>query len=492
MRYCSTRGGQAGLAFEETLLSSYASDGGLYVPEELPSFPVHELRRWAGLPMADVCARVMAPFVDLPLSQLEEISRGAFSTFNGGTEPPLPLRTVGGVHMLETGNGPTLAFKDVGQQIVARLLDVYLRRRGEHATIMVETSGDTGPAAITAASSCASLDIFCLYPSGRISEVQELQMSTCSSPNVHVYRTEGDTDEQARALKLVFSDSRFSAKHRVCSINSINWARVMVQSSYYFWAALQLRPRLDGVVHFVVPTGAFGNACGGYLAKLMGLPIGRIVCATNANDVVHRALSAGDMAQAANVPTISPAMDIQFAYNLERLLYFTSRDPRLCAACMGAAAAGRGGASVPAEPLRRIQQTFASASVSDDETRSCMARVHAESGYTLDPHSAVGVHAASTPAVRAALRSFGADGPVVCVLTAHPAKFTEACDAAGVPRASHPAVDALRALPRRFKWLRARPYPPADKCAAWATILKLEVEAVAARREGARVPASRL
>lgn len=302
-----------GHAHAQQLLTCRALTALADVPESLPLIAADELRTWATMSMAQVCARVMHRFVDLPLDELDQLTATAFRTFNGGCEPPLPLVRVGDKTFLETGNGPTLAFKDVGQQVVARLLNIYLGKSGRHANIIVETSGDTGPAAIAGVAGCEHADIFCLYPCGRVTDVQELQMITASASNVHVFRTEGDTDEQAEALKLLFSDGAFMARHDVCSINSINWARVMTQSAYYFWACLQVRPNMDGSVHFVVPTGAFGNAVGGLIAKLMGAPVGRIVCATNANDVVHRTISHGDLSIAPNVPTISPAMDIQFA-----------------------------------------------------------------------------------------------------------------------------------------------------------------------------------
>ena len=312
VRYQSTRGGRRDVQFEEVLLSAYAPDGGLYVPQ-LETMPTLEALGPldASLTVAQVTARVIAPFTGLPASECDRICTAAFGTFSEGKEPPLPLVKVGGRTFLETGNGPTLAFKDIGQQVVAQLLNAVLGRSGEHATIVVETSGDTGPAAIEAVRQCESVTIFCLYPEGRVSAVQELQMITVDSANVHVYRTEGDTDEQAEALKLVFEDSAFMQKHKVTSINSINWARVMVQSAYYVWACLQVARRVGEPVNFVVPTGAAGNVVGGLIAKTLGAPIGRIVCATNRNDVVHRALSQGDMSMRANVQTLSPAMDVR-------------------------------------------------------------------------------------------------------------------------------------------------------------------------------------
>lgn len=326
MRYKSTRGGQRGVPFERVLLSAYATDGGLYVPEELPRLSKATLASWAELDVGRVCARVLEIFTDLSLAECEAIAVPAFASFNDGATVALPLERVGGHTLLDASRGPTLAFKDVGQQVIGRLLNHYLGRRGARANIVVETSGDTGPAAIAGVRDCPYVSIFCLYPKGRTSEVQELQMITVDAPNVRVYRTEGDTDEQARALKLLFSDADFMSRHHVCSINSINWARILVQSSYYIWACLQLQPAASAAapVAFVVPTGAFGNAVSGYLARLMGAPVGLLVCATNANDIVHRTLSLGDMSFGPNRETLSPAMDIQFAYNLERMIHFAT------------------------------------------------------------------------------------------------------------------------------------------------------------------------
>lgn len=481
MLYKSTRGGEHSVPFEKALLSAYASDGGLYVPEEIPRLTFEELQSWAPLSTAQVCARVMAKFTDLALADLDAIASEAFKSFNDGMEPPLPLTKVGDAYHLDTGLGPTLAFKDIGQQVVARLLSLYLGRRGEHANIIVETSGDTGPAAIAGVADVPGCDIFVLYPHGRVSAVQELQMLTWGdTPNVHVFRTEGDTDEQAEALKRLFSDSAFMARHRVVSINSINWARIMVQSSYYFWGYLQLRPRVDGQVHFVVPTGAFGNAAGGLVARKMGLPIGRIVCATNANDVVHRAIALGDLSMTPNVPTVSPAMDIQFAYNLERMLYLVSGGDTQAVARYMSAAQERRPERLPSALLGKVQAIFTSCAVSDQQTCATMADVHRESGgLVLDPHSAVGVHAARNPDVRRTLRD---DSPVCVVLTAHPAKFEDACVKAGVPVAKSDKVERLRAKRQSFEWLRA---PPAgtDKLAVWAAQIKTAVVAASMQRQ---------
>ena len=257
-----------------------------------------------------------------------------------------------------------------------------------------------------------------------------------------------------------------------CSINSINWARIMVQSSYYIWAYLQLRPAADGVVHFSIPTGAFGNAMGGFLARMMGLPIGKIVCATNANDIVHRTLTTGDLSMGSNTETVSPAMDIQFAYNLERLLYFASgRDCTQVRRLMTTLEAARG-AQLPQPLLASIQEVFVSLSVLDEQTIETMRRIYRETGYCLCPHSAVGVYALEQ--LEASLPT----APAICVLTAHPAKFNDAVSRAGIPPQTTPAVDELRKLPHKYTWLRA-PLPPHNtpehKKKAWAAAIRQAV-----------------
>ena len=338
-----------------------------------------------------------------------------------------------------------------------------------------------------------------------MSRVQELQMVTVDSPNVFVYRTEGDTDEQAEALKRVFEDAAFMRRHSVCSINSINWARVLVQAGYYLWACQQVSPASDRPVHFVVPTGAFGNAAGGLLAKRLGGAVGRIVCATNSNDVVHRTISRGDMSMRANQQTVSPAMDIQFAYNVERLLYFCSGgDATAVAALMATLEADRA-VALPPPLLHAVQDTFVSCAVSDAQTLQTMREVWAADGYALDPHSAIGVHALrTTPRTEPTLwirysggmglgvhaldhvesvRAACEGGRVVCVLTAHPAKFEEAVAAAGLPAAvcSDPRVAALERKPKKFRRLRDPKAASRQlKLEAWASEVKRAVEAEAA------------
>jgi threonine synthase len=411
----------------------------MFVPESIPTIPIEVLRSWKSLSFEDICAEIIFLFVgdEIDLASCRKMTHAAFAMFNNengsSTEPPLPLHHFGDLYLLDCSLGPTFAFKDIGQQVVGQLLNHVLEKQGnKRAIIAVDTSGDTGPAAIAAVKRCPLVDIVCLYPHERVSRVQELQMITVHEDNVFVYRTEGTSDEQASVLKEVFQDAAFAAQHNLCSINSINWARIMVQSTYYVWSYLQVcKEEADcGVqqVNFCIPTGAFGNALGAFVARQMGIPIGKILCATNANDIVYRTLTTGDMSMGDNVQTCTPAMDIQFAYNLERMVYYMSgedpqvvRDVMACVDRQFRYEEGTRGAQLSAEVLRRIQQVFAAVVVTDDETLGCLRDFEEKFGFTLCPHSAVGVHAALTT-FAPLVREGGGATPMICVLTAHPAK----------------------------------------------------------------------
>lgn len=303
MRYHSTRSKGDLKTFDEVLVATYAADGGLYVPEHLPTLDMETLESWKDHSFPQICAEVMHLFTDIDLVALNQMTTKAFGEFNDGYDP-LPLRKYDDIYILDTSLGPTMAFKDIGQQMVGQLLNYVLGKKGKKANIIVETSGDTGPAAIAGVRGCKNVNIFCLYPYQRVSDVQELQMVTVHDDNVFVYRTEGNSDLQASVLKELFTDKDFVVRNNVCSVNSINWARIAAQSSYYVWAYLQIRYKLEvgnqHPVDFIIPTGAFGNAMGGYIAKLMGVPMNKIICTTNINDIVHRTLSRGDLRMAEN------------------------------------------------------------------------------------------------------------------------------------------------------------------------------------------------
>lgn len=310
MKYHSSRSISLYKTFEEVLVSTYAPDGGLYVPEKVPIISEEDFLAMKDFTFPEVCAQILHLYSNIDVEELRSMARNSFSLFNDGKDP-LPITKLGesSVRLLDTSLGPTFAFKDIGQQMCGQLLNYVLGKQNKKAKIVVETSGDTGPAAIYGVRGCPNVEIFCLYPQGRVSAVQELQMVTVQDANVHVYRTQGDTDEQASVLKELFRDVDFVKQQSICSVNSINWVRIAAQSSYFVWSYLELVRRgevaFGAPINYVIPTGAFGNAMGAFLAKRMGLPMGRIICATNANDIVHRTLTTGDMSMGVNIQVSS-------------------------------------------------------------------------------------------------------------------------------------------------------------------------------------------
>ena len=410
MQYVSTRGGAPALGFGDVLLTGLASDGGLYVPEAWPTLAPEV---WApGRPYADVAVDVMFPFVEGSLSRddLAAMVTDAYATFD---HPAVcPVVALGDLHLLELFWGPTLAFKDVALQLVGRLFDHELTARGERATIVVATSGDTGSAAIEACVGRDTLDLIVLHPAGRVSDVQRRQMTTVDAPNVHNVAVEGTFDDCQDLVKALFADVAFRERVRLSAMNSINWARVMAQVVYYVTTTAEL-----GRSSFTVPSGNFGNMFAGWVAEKMGLPIGQLVIASNRNDILGRWVADGSMVTEEVVPTLSPAMDIQVSSNHERLLFELS---------------GRDGAST-AELLQRFRglgaveaprdDRFQAATIDDATTLATIRRIHEEHGVLVDPHTAVGIAAAG--AVRCST-----DVPMVAVATAHPAKFPDAVEQA--------------------------------------------------------------
>lgn len=483
MKYQSTRGHDDLKSFDDVLVAAYARDGGLFVPVELPQLTMEHLESWRSHSFPQVCAEIMHLFTDIDLVDLNQMTTKAFSGFNDGHDP-LPLTKYDDLYLLDTSLGPTMAFKDIGQQMAGQLLNYVLGKKGKKATIIVETSGDTGPAAIAGVRGCKNVNIFCLYPYQRVSDVQELQMITVDEDNVFVYRTEGNSDLQASVLKEIFSDQDFIEKYNVCSVNSINWARIAAQSSYYVWAFIELyfnrgvSSAVSPMLNFVIPTGAFGNAMGGYIAKLMGVPIGKIICATNKNDIVHRTISQGDLRMAENYQTESPAMDIQFAYNLERMLFYvTGQDTGAVSAIMEQLekqykySDGANGVMLDKALVDKIQEVFSSVAVSDEDTLSTIKSFYGQHQFVLCPHSAIGVHAALVP-FKESLRATTS----ICVLTAHPAKFESAVvKSLGCMPVKCAKVDELRSLGQKFQWLRIGSVDQATWRQEWIEKIKSDV-----------------
>jgi threonine synthase len=433
MEYISTRGSAPALDFEGATLAGLASDGGLYVPREWPRFSADEIADMAGLPYAELAAKVMYPFVEgsLTWERLLELTTQAYGRF--AHKAVTPLKQFDEQQwLLELFHGPTLAFKDVALQLLGLLFEEFLSRSDRNLTIVGATSGDTGSAAIDAVAGRAKVDIFMLHPKGRVSDVQRRQMTTVLAPNVHNLALENASFDDAQAIvKRMFNDKDMTGRFAIGAVNSINWARLMAQVVYYFAAGVQL-----GAPHrkiaFSVPTGNFGDVFAGYVAAQMGLPIEKLIVATNVNDILHRALSSGDYSQGTVTPTAAPSMDIQVSSNFERLLFdLNGRDGKALAEQMA------GFEETKAMQLTNTQREgaaalFQSARADGDEMAATIRWAWENCGELIDPHTACGLFAARTAGIDPAI-------PVVTLATAHPAKFPEAVERATGQRPSLPA-----------------------------------------------------
>jgi threonine synthase len=432
MEYVSTRGSAPALDFEGATLAGLAADGGLYVPREWPTFTTDEIAAMRGLPYAELAARVMQPFVgdSLAPGRLRELCQQAYGRFAHVAVTPLTQLDERN-WLLELFHGPTLAFKDVALQLLGLLFEEFLVRGDERLTIVGATSGDTGSAAIDAVAGRERIDIFMLHPKGRVSDVQRRQMTTVKAPNVYNVAIDGSFDDAQATVKRMFGDAAMTGRFRISAVNSINWARLMAQVVYYFAAALQLGGP-GRKVAFSVPTGNFGDVFAGHVAARMGLPIERLIVATNVNDILHRALSAGDYSAGRVTPTAAPSMDIQVSSNFERLLFDVGgRDGLALAEQM------RGFEASKAMRLTNAQREgaaalFASVRVDADQMSQAMRwACQACDGEVIDPHTAIGLHAARSA-------DLAADVAVVTLATAHPAKFSDAVERATGLRPSLP------------------------------------------------------
>jgi len=432
MEYISTRGSAPALDFEGATLAGLASDGGLYVPREWPRFSADEIAAMAGLPYAQLAAKIMQPFVGDSLSpeRLLELTTQAYGRFAHKAVTPL-VQLDEQQWVLELFHGPTLAFKDVALQLLGLLFEEFLGRSERNLTIVGATSGDTGSAAIDAVAGRAKVQIFMLHPKGRVSDVQRRQMTTVLAPNVHNIAIEGSFDDAQATVKRMFNDRDVIDRFAIGAVNSINWARLMAQVVYYFAAALQLGAPHRKVA-FSVPTGNFGDVFAGYVAAQMGLPIEKLIVATNVNDILHRALSTGDYSQGTVTPTAAPSMDIQVSSNFERLLFdLGGREGKALAEQMA------GFESTKAMQLTNAQREgaaalFQSASADGDAMAQAIRWAHEQCGELIDPHTACGIHAARTAGIDPAV-------PVITLATAHPAKFRDAVERATGHRPSLPS-----------------------------------------------------
>ncbi|MFA5580865.1 MAG: threonine synthase [Paracoccaceae bacterium] len=440
MRYISTRGAAPALSFEETMLTGLARDGGLYVPETIPTLTRDQIAALAGLSYEDVAFRVMRPFIGDAFSddEFRAIIARAYAGFEHDARAPLVQ--LGPQHfLLELFHGPTLAFKDFAMQLIGQLFQAALARRGERVTIVGATSGDTGSAAIEAFRGLDNVDVFILFPDGRVSDVQRRQMTTPDEANVHALALDGDFDDCQAALKDMFADDEFRDGVRLAAVNSINWARVLAQVVYYFTSAVALgAPHRK--VSFTVPTGNFGDIFAGYIAKRMGLPIDRLVIATNQNDILHRTIATGAHLKKGVTPSISPSMDIQVSSNFERALFDAyGRDGAAVAQLMDELKAG--GFTVSQGAIEALRAEFDSGRASEAETSATIVAMRAATGELLCPHSAVGVKVA---------REHLGEAPMITLATAHPAKFPDAVEAAtGIRPGLPPRMADLFARPER-------------------------------------------
>ena len=426
-------------SFEEVLLAGLAEDGGLYVPDHLPALSAATLRGFAGLPYAELAARILALFAGDAFSQaeLQPIARQAYRGFRHAAVAPL-VQLGERLWLLELFHGPTLAFKDLALQLVGLLFDAVLARRHEHVTIIGATSGDTGSAALAACRDREAIDIFILYPHGRISEVQRRQMTTVESANAHAVAIEGTFDDCQDLVKALFADAELRRALNLAAVNSINWARIAAQTVYYFAAGAALGAP-ERPVSFSVPTGNFGNVYAGHIARLMGLPIARLVIGTNRNDILARYIASGEMTIAPVEPSLSPSMDIQVSSNFERLLF--ELKGRNGAAVAEAIASFRRTGNLPADDQgwRAARGLFSAHKVDDTLTMQTIAETYARSGILIDPHTAVAVAAAN-----AELDAQVDGAPMVALATAHPAKFPEAVErATGIRPTQPPALGEL-------------------------------------------------
>ncbi|MBP8931473.1 MAG: threonine synthase [Paracoccus sp.] len=421
MRYVSTRGRAPVLNFEQAMMTGLARDGGLYLPETIPTLTPDQIAALAGLPYEEVALRVLTPFVGDSFTQDElkgAIAR-AYTGFDHVSRASL-IELAPGHHLLELFHGPTLAFKDFAMQLIGQLFQLALARSGERVTILGATSGDTGSAAIEAFRGLSNVDVFIMYPHGRVSDVQRRQMSTPADANVHALAVDGTFDDCQARLKDLFNDHDFRDGVGLAGVNSINWARVMAQIVYYFTAAVSLGAP-GRVIDFTVPTGNFGDILAGYFAKAMGLPIGQLVIATNQNDILHRALTTGEYRTGTARPSISPSMDIQVSSNFERALWLAyGRDGAAISALMDELKSG--GFPISQGALEQLREIYVSGRASEEETTAMIATIRAETGQVICPHTAV--------AVKVAREHLRPGVPMISLSTAHPAKFPDAVEGA--------------------------------------------------------------
>ena len=443
MKYKSTRGGVSDISFKDAVMMGLASDGGLLVPEKIPDI-ASRLPSLTGLSYQELATEIMSLFIsDIPRADLESLVERSYQSFSN--DKVTPLVPVCDLHILELFHGPTLAFKDVALQFLGNVFELILQERQSRVKILGATSGDTGSAAIAGIRGKDNIDIFIMFPEGKTSPLQERQMTSVLDSNVHNIGIDGSFDDCQQIMKTIFSDLPFKDVQNLAAVNSVNWTRVLAQVVYFFSAYNQLGA--PATFDVTVPTGNFGNIFAGYVAKKMGLPIRRLLLATNANDILSRFFSSGVYERQSVNFTHSPAMDIQVASNFERYLYYSLAEDgdRVSSFMKEFLESGR--TQLPFN-TRTFDESFVASSVSNDDTLAMIRQTYADHGYIADPHTAVGLCVAT--------EHLDETVPMVCLATAHPAKFDDVMKAA-LPEVvvSHPTLEALRDLPTRKQTLGA-------------------------------------
>lgn len=447
MRYISTRGGIEPIPFKQAVMMGLATDGGLLLPQSYPQITAQQLEEWRKLSYPELAFEIISRFIDdIPAAALKSLIDRSYATF---THPEVtPVLRQDGVFILELFHGVTLAFKDVALQFLGNIFEYILEERGEKLNIIGATSGDTGSAAIHGVRGKKGINIFILHPHGKTSPVQALQMTSVTDDNVHNIAIHGTFDDCQDMVKAFFNDLEFKEKYSLGAVNSINWARVLAQVVYYFYSWMKVTENSQQKVAFSVPTGNFGDIFAGYVAKRMGLPIEKLLLATNENNILTRFVNNGDYSLSKVVSTASPSMDIQVASNFERyLFYLFNEDPaRVRAAFSELKDQGR--ITFSSDEMNQVQSEFCSGSVNQQATLDTIASFYNQTGYLLDPHTAVGV--------KAALDILPADIPRICLATAHPAKFGDAVEkAVGKPAPIPEAIAKLEGLPTRCEVMDA-------------------------------------
>ncbi len=439
MKYISTRGGTEPLSFSDTVLTGLARDGGLLLPDEIPDIS-DEFHQWHECSYVDVAFKVMRLFVDIPDEDLKQLIDKSYSTFR--TPEITPMKRVGDLYVLELFHGPTLAFKDIALQFLGNLFEYLLEQRDAHLNIVAATSGDTGSAAIHGVRGKDRINIFVMHPRGRVSATQEKQMTSVLDDNVFNLAVDGTFDDCQSVLKQLFCDLEFRDRYCLGAVNSVNWARVLAQTVYYVYAALQLTgDRKADSVCFSVPTGNFGDIFAGFIAASMGVPVERLILATNENDILTRFFDSGVYQRGEVVATLSPSMDIQIASNFERYLYYLLNADSNAVSGMMNDFTQHGRLEVNLSDNCLNPQIVAGSGTTQD-TLNTIQTCYENTGYLLDPHTAIGYAVAQRHRVQ--------DVPAVCLATAHPAKFGDTIRRAlGSDIARHPLLDALAGMPTR-------------------------------------------